>query len=146
MDATMSADSRVCCDANIAIVQVTRSDSAPVNDLWRKWIVENWTVVAPALLRYEATNVIHRMANAMNWRARETLELLEAIFDLPIELHSDPNIHRRAIELSREYKLPATYDAHYLALAEFLNCEFFTLDAKLHSSVGSTLNWVRLVI
>ncbi len=36
-----------------------------------------------------------------------------------------------------------SYDAHYLALAEHLGCEFWTADKRLHNAVHEKLPWVR---
>lgn len=40
----------------------------------------------------------------------------------------------------------ATYDAHYLALADQLGAEFWTTDRKLVRAVQPSLPWVRLVV
>jgi hypothetical protein len=34
-----------------------------------------------------------------------------------------------------QFSLPATYDAHYLALAERENCEFWTADTRLFNAI-----------
>ncbi len=66
-------------------------------------------------------------------------------FRLPITFHSDDGLHLRAFQLAVDHGLPATYDAHYLALAERLGVELWTMDKKLHAAVGERLPWVRLV-
>ncbi|HAG99010.1 MAG TPA: PIN domain nuclease, partial [Ktedonobacter sp.] len=50
-----------------------------------------------------------------------------------------------AIEFAHRFHLPATYDAHYLALAQREQCEFWTADARLWNTVKNELNWVRLL-
>ena len=45
----------------------------------------------------------------------------------------------------RQLSLPATYDAHYLALAEWLGGEFWTADGPLARTVQPVLPWVHLV-
>jgi predicted nucleic acid-binding protein len=37
----------------------------------------------------------------------------------------------------------ATYDTHYLVLAEYLACEFWTADERLANAVRGELPWVR---
>jgi predicted nucleic acid-binding protein len=41
------------------------------------------------------------------------------------------------------FNRPAAYDAHYLALAEMMNCEFWTADERLFNAVRDKLSWVR---
>ena len=60
-------------------------------------------------------------------------------------LHSDGELHERAIHLAERYSLNAAYDAHYLALADRLGAEFWTADRRLANSVRHELEWVRLV-
>jgi predicted nucleic acid-binding protein len=49
---------------------------------------------------------------------------------------------RRAYEWTLRLKRTAAYDGFYLALAESLGCELWTMDERLHNAVG--LPWVRL--
>lgn len=52
-------------------------------------------------------------------------------------------LHHRAWERAYRFKQPAAYDAHYLALAEMLGCEFWTADRRLHNAVKDELPWVK---
>jgi predicted nucleic acid-binding protein len=61
-------------------------------------------------------------------------------------LHSDPRLLERAIDLAAQYRLPAAYDAHYLAVAEALGAPFWTTDQRLFNSVQTGLSWVHLVV
>jgi predicted nucleic acid-binding protein len=45
--------------------------------------------------------------------------------------------------LATRFNRPAAYDAHYLALAEMMNCEFRTADRWLFNVVKDELAWVR---
>ena len=56
---------------------------------------------------------------------------------LPIKLFGDADLHIQAVQLASRYGLLATYDAHYLALADHLEAELWT-------AVESELLWVRL--
>lgn len=75
----------------------------------------------------------------------EGTQLLENALSLDIQLYGDFALHQRAIELARQFNLPAAYDAHYLALAERLDAEFWTCDRRLVQAVRSTYDWVNLV-
>jgi predicted nucleic acid-binding protein len=49
------------------------------------------------------------------------------------------------LALAERFSLPAAYDAHYLALADWLGGEFWTADRKLVRAVEDELPWVRVV-
>ena len=72
-------------------------------------------------------------------------QLLEDAFNLEIILYGDRNLHRRAMALAKSLNLPAAYDAHYLALSERFNAEFYTSDKRLFNSVKDTITWIHLV-
>jgi predicted nucleic acid-binding protein len=100
---------------------------------------------APALLPYEVTNAVHRYERAGYLTAPTVDRALEALQALPIHLVEDPALHREALALARRHALAATYDAHYLALAERLGCELWTADRRLIGSLSDDLFWLRLV-
>ena len=45
--------------------------------------------------------------------------------------------------LATRFNRPTAYDAKYLALAEMMNCEFWTADERLFNAVRDELSWVR---
>jgi predicted nucleic acid-binding protein len=45
--------------------------------------------------------------------------------------------------LATRFNRPAAYDAHHLALAEMMNCEFWTADRRLFNVVKDKLPWVH---
>jgi predicted nucleic acid-binding protein len=62
---------------------------------------------------------------------------------LEIDLTKDPAFNVRAMQLANLYGLPALYDAHYLALPEREECEFWTADTRLLTAVKGKLPWVH---
>ena len=134
-----------CCDASIIIRIVSGSDEDPAQKLWSRLADASVTVVARRLLSYEVTSVLYRTARIADAPNSELIRLLDRAFSLGIEFRDDLELHFRAALLSREFNLPAAYDSHYLALAESLDCRFYTSDAMLVQAVGEKLNWVHLV-
>jgi predicted nucleic acid-binding protein len=136
----------VCIDANfvVGLLVGERLDS-PFDRLWIQWQDAGYTVVAPALIYYEVSNVFHRLTVARQLLPQEADQSLNEAFNLNITLYSDLELHQQALYLARNLRLPATYDAHYLALAQRLECEFWTADRRLVNSVQTTLPWVNLV-
>jgi predicted nucleic acid-binding protein len=64
---------------------------------------------------------------------------------LPIALFADADLHLEALSVAGRFGLKASYDAHYLALADRLGVEFWTADRRLANTISSSLPWVRFV-
>jgi len=97
------------------------------------------------LLYYEVANALYRYQHRGYLSASAVQLSFRAAFALPLELHGEPDLHWRALDLADKFSLPAVYDAHYLALAELLEGEFWTADGRLARTVQSSLPWVHLV-
>ena len=141
----MPRSSPLCVDASIVVRLVTVSEPNPVRTIWIRWLSEGLHFAAPRLLRYEVTNALHRIRRDGELSDHAAQAVLRVALDQPIQLYDDEHLHPRALELSSRLNRPATYDAHYLALAEHLGCDFWTLDERLYNSVRHQLPWVRLV-
>ena len=134
----------LCVDASIVIRRLKR-DHPAVLELWNRIMRDRVQLVAPLLLRYEVTNVLHRLGRAGDIPETEVTKELARAFGMPIEYHDEVGLHAEAVRIAAKHGLPAAYDAHYLALAERLGVDFFTTDARLAKAVGDDLPWVRLV-
>ena len=55
----------------------------------------------------------------------------------------DDPLLRRGYELATQFNRPTAYDAQYLAVAERLQCEFWTVDERLYNAVKQALPWVK---
>ena len=58
---------------------------------------------------------------------------------------SMPEIHQRAWDLAKQLTQPNVYDSYYLALAELLDCEFWTAEERLFNTVKERLPRVRWI-
>ncbi len=134
----------LCLDANILIKRVTEPNNTSIQDLWRGWRASEQELVAPMLLWFEVTNGIHRLRRAGVVSDATAQLLLDAALAQAITLDADPDLHRDALGFTARFDLPAAYDAHYLALADRLEVEFWTADRRLAHAVGPHLPWVRL--
>ncbi len=136
----------ICIDANFVVGLVSSEPSdTRFRDLWNQWRESESQIVAPALIYYEVSNAFHRLAIGRLLLPERAAQLLEDALSLNITLYSDAELHRRASTLARQLMLSATYDAHYLALAERLEAEFWTADQRLVRAVQANLSWVNLV-
>jgi predicted nucleic acid-binding protein len=139
------SSSWLCVDANLVIRLVVDPSDRAIQQLWEQWATERRQLAAPTLLYYEVANALYRY-QALGLMSASSVQLaLKAALALPIHMHGEPDLHRRALDLAERFSLPAAYDAHYLALAEQLNGEFWTADGKLARAVQGALPWVHTV-
>lgn len=99
-------------------------------------------VAAPALLVSEIANVVLQRVRRGRISHLDAEQLLTRFDALAIAVVRD-DFHHRAVEIALRFNLPATYDAHYLALAEQLGCAFWTDDQRLLNTLGDALPAVR---
>jgi len=138
-------NSWLCIDANLVIRLVADPKDEAVRRLWEQWHAERRQLAAPSLLYYEATNALYRYQRLGLMSASSVRLALKAALSLPLRLHGDVSLHQRALGLAERFSLPAAYDAHYLALAEWLGGDFWTADRRLVQAVQAELPWVHLV-
>jgi predicted nucleic acid-binding protein len=138
-------NSWVCVDANLVLRLVADPADEPIQHLWEQWDSERRQLAAPTLLYYEVANALYRYQN-LGYLSVSSVQLsFRAALALPLELHGGPDLHWRALFLADKFSLPIVYDAHYLALAELLEGEFWTADGRLARTVQPSLPWVHLV-
>jgi predicted nucleic acid-binding protein len=136
----------VVVDASLALKWVlSEEDSSTAITLLQRWNNEKTEVIAPALFTYEATNILFRQVVTGKLTYDEAMKLLTKLFSIGILLNfaQHKEISIRAMEISHRFGLPATYDAHYVALADHEKCEYWTADARLWNTVRDKLPWVR---
>ncbi len=136
----------VVVDASLALKWVlSEADSSTAIALLQRWNIEKTEVIAPALFTYEATNILFRQVVIGKLTYDEAMKLLTKLFAIGILLNftQHKEISIRSLEVSHRLGLPAAYDAHYLALAEYKQCEYWTADTRLWNAVGDKLPWVR---
>lgn len=135
----------ICVDASVAVKWVLQEElSDHARALYRTQLRMHEPIVAPSRLLYEVTNTIRQQI-----RKPEGMSLVaarRALADLlasRIEIHSPPGMHQVALQIADDHDLPAAYDAHYLALSDLLDCEFWTADVRLLRRVQKALPFVR---
>ena len=135
----------IVVDTSIALKWVlSETDSHIATSLLAEWTKRRIDIVAPALLLYESANILYREARADRITFVTASNGLDVILKaVALECLEDSKLSVRAMELARQYGLPAAYDTHYLALAEREGCELWTADTRMWKAVRGQLNWVR---
>ncbi len=134
----------VCLDSGIVLKFVLpEADSHQAKALWQSIIASRQQPVAPLLFPFEVTSTLRKRSYRGDISEKFSLSALRQILSLQIKFTSFDNIHEQAWQLAARFDRPAAYDAHYLALAEHLGCEFWTADKRLFNAVNDKLPWVR---
>lgn len=135
----------ICVDVNLVVRLIADPQDTLVREQWQQWEVDGHTLAAPSLLYYDTANALYQYQRHGYLTAESVRLAQEAALSLPLTLHGDPELYREAVRLAQRLSLPATYDAHYLAVAERLGAELWTADKRLFQTVQDTLPWVRLI-
>lgn len=135
----------ICADASIVVKWVLdeeRSDQARA--LLREAVTAGRGIIAPPLLPIELTNILRQRTRPTDGMSLDVAtRQLDRFLTLPITIHNPDGLHQRALALSHVLNLPAAYDAHYLALAEYFGCELWTDDRRLLRAVQNEFPFVR---
>lgn len=136
----------VVVDTSLVLKWILKEpDSDKALALLTQWGNEQVEMFAPALLAYEAANILYQDVRKGKYTidvAREGLRdvvMKGIVFDFSADL----DLSMRAVEFAHRFNLPASYDSHYLALAEREECELWTADTRLLRAVKGRLDWVR---
>jgi predicted nucleic acid-binding protein len=137
----------VVVDANIAIKWVLiESDSDTAKAMLAEWKKNKMVIYVPTLLTYEVTNILYREVRAGRITSQTAIDGINMILRAVSPVYSRNSVlNLRALDLAKHFGLPATYDTHYLALAERKNCSFWTADARMWKVVKDQLSWVHWI-
>jgi predicted nucleic acid-binding protein len=144
----MMSSKNVVVDASFALSLVLDSPfSQEIQDLWTGWLQRDLEIAAPQLWLYEITSAIHKIHMLQKVSVASALAALEAVISLEVHIVvADPEQCRSAFAWASRLNQTATYDGFYLALAEKLDAEFWTVDQRLASAAHRLrVEWVRLV-
>ena len=102
-------------------------------------------MVAPHHMRVEVANALYKRMVRGEHTIESVISGVESLLATNIELRDVSDLHARAVQLAAELRQSAVYDAHYLALAESLECELWTADQRFQraaSAAGRGVRWV----
>lgn len=123
-------------DASLAIKWVLREPyTEEALSLADRWVAEETKPIAPCLLFVEITNVLHHRTMKEQISLSHAERLLKGLSNIGIEIWESPRLHILALQLAQKLQRSAVYDTHYLALAEIMDCDFWTADERFFNSV-----------
>ena len=136
---------QIVLDANIFLMLYF---AEPSSDRVARFLAEITSagvrIVAPHLLPYEFTNAVRRRMRRDHVPLRFAQDILAAFLALDVELVTDAALHRDALALTERYSLTG-FDAHYIALAQRLTCDFWTADQRLLRALAGRVPGVHLI-
>jgi predicted nucleic acid-binding protein len=133
----------VCVDSSFVLQLLIEASLTPqAESLWAHWHQSEVELIAPTLLYYELCNVLHQYVRRNALVLEEAQAALDIAIAFEIKFYGDIALHQQAARLAHRLQLPATYDAHYLALCERFSANFWTADKRLYNSVHDALPWV----
>ncbi|MCX7609105.1 MAG: type II toxin-antitoxin system VapC family toxin [Anaerolineales bacterium] len=103
--------------------------------------------VAPALWGYETTSVLAKAVHFGQITQAEGHRLLTQLATLNVQLFPPTfEQNQSALAWALRLKRAAAYDGYYLALAQSLQCDFWTADSRLFQSLKEeNLKWLRWI-
>ena len=124
---------------------IDEDDYVPARALASEWLKQGTRVAAPHLLLAELTNALHRRVSRDELTVAEAAPLIETVLVGRLELHHDPQLYRRALDIASQLEQGASYDSLYLALAESLDCEYWTADNRFFRAARGRYPQIRLL-
>ena len=121
---------RLVCDASALVALLL--DSGPDGD-WAAAAVAGAELAAPALVDWEAANIMRRQELAGLVSADQAAQAHADLLDLAIERWPYELLAKRSWQLRANLSV---YDASYVALAELVRSPLITLDAKIGRAPG----------
>ena len=102
-------------------------------------------IVAPSLLPIEVTNAIRRKMLREGLNLSDARKLLSRFFVMAPAVTSSEGLSEQSLVIADAHRLPAVYDAHYVALSLLLGCDLWTDDQRLLRTLAGSLKFVRWI-
>lgn len=135
----------VVLDSNVAVVLTLDAERAPsIEERLRAWRESDEALHAPSLFRFEVANALTRNIAAGKIDSADAKAAWQRIVAMEINLHGltdGPSV----IAVARKLKRESAYDASYIALAQDLDAELWTLDGPLFRNAAASDLPVRLI-
>ena len=94
------------------------------------------SISAPLLLYWEINNLLKTATKRSRITAKSAVSVYEAFLKLNFIVYSSEELMAKTLKIAIRFDI-SSYDASYVALAEYLQKPFFTADQKLLSKVIS---------
>jgi predicted nucleic acid-binding protein len=136
----------VVVDASLAVKWgVPEPYTEQAFELAETWANDGTQLIAPCLILAEITNALYKRVKRGEMDSTTARHALHIVLNFGVEIREEPGLPGRVLELAHELKMSATYDAHYLVLAEEVGCDLWTGDRRLYHLAKKRFSWVKWV-
>lgn len=136
----------VVVDASVAVKWLVDGDySRQADELLASWDRENTRIAGPHLLPVEVSNALYQRVRRRQISLDTAVQLEAEFLENDIVLVQSASLHLRAMRIASALTQPAVYDSQYLALAESLDCEFWTADERFYRAATGNHPIVRWI-
>ncbi len=136
----------LCIDASVAVKTLLEEiDSLKASNLVRSAVGSGIRLIAPLHFPVEVTSALYKRVRPGMITLNEAVALLRSFDGMPMELLAPDGLRERALAIAATANMRWIYDAFYVALAEIQQCELWTADEQLYTTVSATHLNVRLL-
>lgn len=137
---------QIVVDASLAAKwALQENDSAGAERLLQIWLDQGVELLGPSWFACDVSNVLFQRVRSEQMVAdKARLDLLD-LLGLITVTDREPAVAIRALALAIRFGRRATYDCHYLALAEYLGCEYWTADQRFWTATREVFPFVRWI-
>ena len=136
----------IVIDANVTLGLFLRLPYSEKVDRWMQtWQAEEAHLVVPTLWEYECISGLRRAVTLKIISSKDLERMATDLLALEFQrVAPTPELHQSALTWAERLGQAKVYDAHYVALAESLLAEFWTVDQRLFNSLKSLgVAWVQ---
>ena len=135
---------RLVIDASLAFRLILPGrEQESLRELVARWLHDGCALYAPSLWLYEITSALCKTVRFGELTADEGERALALAQALGVCLIPPDDVQARsAFDWTLRLGRSAAYDSFYLALAEQMQCEMWTVDQRLHNAANQP--WVCL--
>ena len=109
------------------------------------WDVQGVELVAPDFMASEYATALRKKISEGLLTSQDAKQLMLELYQSGVDFRPSRPLHNRAIDLSVELNQRLAYDSHYLALAESLDCDFWTADQPFYRAAQGLYPSVRWI-
>ena len=136
----------VVIDASLAVKAVVEEKyTVETRALVRSWQLDGFQLVAPDFMASEFATALRKKIAEGILTNEGAKQLLTGLYQSSVDFRPSRPLHNRAIDLSVELNQRLAYDSHYLALAESLDCDFWTADQPCYRAAQGLYPSVRWI-